>query len=292
METEVILFRKYLRRIGFTESSVKTYEYQFESFITVYPDAKRFGYKDIMLVLEEMSKQKPNVYYRISILATMKKYYDYLIDTGQREDHPCKKIMIKHSSNRGVLHQDLFSSSELELLMEREDRYPVLKMKNQAVISMLIYQGLTSSEIANMKVKHINLDEGKIFVKESSEIARRHLEMHPKQYRIFDRYINEFRDTLLKTETDKLIIGMRGNSITTGEVGYLVEQFKVLFPGRTLNPKMIRRSVISNWLNEKKFSLETVQLMAGHRWISTTARFKSKPMDEKRALINRFHPLG
>ncbi len=135
--------------------------------------------------------------------------------------------------------------------MNREERYPDLKMKNQAVISLLIYQGLSSGEIANMKVQHIHLDEGKIFVKESRDLMRRHLEMYPKQYRIFDRYINESRNSLLKTETDKLIIGVRGNPITTGEVGYLVDQFKILFPGCHLNPSTIRHSVISNWLNKK-----------------------------------------
>ncbi|HRE98597.1 MAG TPA: site-specific integrase, partial [Flavobacteriales bacterium] len=194
--------------------------------------------------------------------------------------------------DKSVIQQDLFSSTELELLMNREERYPDLKMKNQAVISLLIYQGLSSGEIANLKVQHIHLDEGKIFVKESRDLMRRHLEMHPKQYRIFDRYINESRKSLLKAETDKLIIGVRGNPITTGEVGYLVEQFKILFPGRNLNPSTIRQSVISNWLNEKKYPLEMVQLMAGHRWISTTQKYRHTSNDEKRILINRFHPLG
>ncbi|HRJ39351.1 MAG TPA: tyrosine-type recombinase/integrase [Flavobacteriales bacterium] len=292
MKQEELTFEKYLYRIGFTNQSVKSYLYQFENFITVYPDAARFSYKDIMVVLEEIAKQKPNTRYRIAILSVIKKYYDYLIEIGQRDDHPCKTIQIKFNRDKSVIQQDLFSSTELELLMNREERYPDLKMKNQAVISLLIYQGLSSGEIANLKVQHIHLDEGKIFVKESRDLMRRHLEMHPKQYRIFDRYINESRKSLLKAETDKLIIGVRGNPITTGEVGYLVEQFKILFPGRNLNPSTIRQSVISNWLNEKKYPLEMVQLMAGHRWISTTQKYRHTSNDEKRILINRFHPLG
>lgn len=266
--------------------------YQIVNFLTVHPNAENYKYSDIINALEDIAKHKQNVRYRISILACIKKYYDYLIEAGRRNDHPCRTINIKQQRNKSVIHNDLFSSRELELLMNREERFPHLKLKNQAVISLLIYQGLTSGEIANMKVQHINLEEGKIFVKESRDLMRRHLDMHPKQYKIFDEYIHKFRKELLKTETDALIIGVRGLPTSTGEVGYLVEQFRPLFPGRHLNPTSIRQSVIANWLNEKRFPLETVQLIAGHRWISSTAKYRHTSLDEKRILINRFHPMG
>lgn len=294
VQQEELTFKNYLYRVKFSEESVKSYLFQVDHFLSAHPNADNYEYKDIINVLEETGKYKPNPSYRIAILAAIKKYYDYLIEVGKRNDHPCRTIYIKNLSNsrRTVIHNDLFSSSELELLMNREERYQQMKHKNQVVISLLIYQGLVSSEVANMKVQHINLDEGKIFVKESRDLMRRHLEMHPKQYSIFNQYINKTRKELLKAESDVLVIGMRGTPITTGEVGYLVEQFKPFFSGRELNPGTIRQSVIANWLNEKKFPVEMVQLMAGHRWISSTARYKRTNDDEKRVLINRFHPMG
>jgi hypothetical protein len=44
----------------------------------------------------------------------------------------------------------------------------------------------------------------------------------------------------------------------------MIKTFKLLFPDRNLTAESIRQSVISNWLNEKRFSLEQVQLIAGH----------------------------
>jgi integrase/recombinase XerD len=76
------------------------------------------------------------------------------------------------------------------------------------------------------------------------------------------------------------------------DINYLVSTFKGLFPDRNLNPKTIRQSVIANWLNEKKLALEQVQLMAGHRWISSTDKYRCVPMDQERELMNKFHPLG
>lgn len=291
-EAQELTFEKYLYRMNHTEQSVKSYCYQVGNFLTANPGCENYLYKDILNVLEELAKQKPNVAYRIAILSAIKKYYDYLIEIGKRNDHPCRRIFIKSQRKKSVFHQDLFTSDELEFLMSREERYPNLKLKNQVIISLLIYQGLTSGEIANMKLQHINLEEGRIYVKESRDLTRRHLEMHPRQHWIFDNYINKSRVELLRGETDKLLVGKLGVPITTGEIGYLLEQFWSLYPDRKLNPSTVRQSVISNWLNEKKLLLENVQLMAGHRWISTTARYRQKPADERRVLINRFHPLG
>ena len=191
-----------------------------------------------------------------------------------------------------MIHSDLFTSAELELLMDRQERYPALRVRNQMIASILIYQGLQIGEVARLEVQHINLDTGKIYVKESRFGSRRHLEMHPKQYRIFESYINESRKALLKVETNQLIISTRGTPVGKDDIRYVVETFRSLFPDRNLNPELIRQSVISNWLNEKRFPLEQVQLMAGHKWISTTARYRQTPADEKRLIINRLHPLA
>lgn len=292
MNQQEITFERYLSSSGMSKGSIQTYLYQIRNFLIAYPEAPKFQYKDILNVLEEMASLKPNVTYRQAILASIKKYYDYLIQTGQREDHPCRRLNIRRNRNKKVIQQDLFTSEELELLMNRVERYPELKAKNLVVLSLLIYQGLTSGEISTMKVRHIDLEEGKIFVKESAKNARRKLEMHPKQYQIFDRYINQSRNQLLRTETDRLIIGKLGVPTTTGEICYLVEQFKPLFSDRNLNPSSIRQSVISNWINERKHPIELVQLMAGHKTLSTTMQYRITATDEKRVLINRFHPLG
>ncbi|MEO6882419.1 MAG: hypothetical protein ABI199_00190 [Bacteroidia bacterium] len=67
--------------------------------------------------------------------------------------------------------------------------------------------------------------------------------------------------------------------------------YKPLFPDRNLNTKTIRQSVIANWLNEKKIPLEQVQLLAGHRWTSSTERYKQNNLNEQRTLINKWFPL-
>lgn len=285
-------FEQYLIKRGYTKETVKTYSFQVTPYMEAYPELNGFTFKDVKESLSEFLKNIKNQNYKNTILCSIKKYYDYLMETGQRNDHPCRTMRFKAIRKKGVVHSDLFTSAELELLMERHERFPALRKRNQVIVSLLIYQGLQIQEIANLKVKHIHLDEGRIYVKESKSGSRRHLEMHPKQYKIFESYIHESRKDLMKTETEFLILGIRGLPITKDDVHYVIQTMKPYFPDRNLTPDAIRQSVISNWINEKRFPLEQVQLMAGHRWVSTTAKYRQTPQDEKRLIINRLHPLG
>jgi site-specific recombinase XerD len=289
---EAATFEEYLLKKGHTKQTVKSYLFSATPFIDMNPDLNSFTFKSVTQALNNHLKHHKNQNYKNAILAAIKKYYDYLMETGQRSNHPCRTLRFKAIRKKGMIHTDLFTFSELEMLLEREERFPALQKRNQVVVSLLIYQALQSQEIENLKVQHINLDEGRVYVKESKSGSRRHLELHPKQYKIFESYINESRKELLKIESDKLIVGSRGTAVSKDLVHYLVSTFKPLFPDRNLTPETIRQSVISNWINERRFPLEQVQLMAGHRWISTTERYRQTPADEKRLIINRLHPLA
>lgn len=63
-----------------------------------------------------------------------------------------------------------------------------------------------------------------------------------------------------------------------------------LFPFKHLNPTNIRKSVISYWLNSLKLPLEQVQLMSGHKWITSTEKYRYRNIDEERDMINRWFP--
>jgi len=94
-----------------------------------------------------------------------------------------------------------------------------------------------------------------------------------------------------KPQDSILFTHKAGTPVTVEDISYHTGVRKHLFPDRNLNPVTIRQSVISNWLNERKFPLEDVQLMAGHKWMSATERYKQINLDEQRELINKWHPL-
>lgn len=125
----------------------------------------------------------------------------------------------------------------------------------------------------------------------------RTLDLHKRQMLLIDKYLRETRKRLLKTRrdktpTDNLILNYRGKPANVEDVGFVIETMKPMFPAKNLNTKSIRDSVLANMMNEKHIPLEQVQMFAGHRWISSTARLKKKDTKYQQEILKKFHPLG
>ena len=157
--------------------TAESYLYSINHFLVTNPKAKRYTFQNIVSYMDEVSRKHSNIQYRVRILSAIKKYYDYLVMTGLRNDHPCKKLNIKNKQNPSIQVQDLFSIEELQLLLTRENRYQYLDSRNSVLLSLLIYQGLTSEELTELKIKDIDLDGGTIYIKASTNQNRRTFEL-------------------------------------------------------------------------------------------------------------------
>jgi integrase/recombinase XerD len=288
-------FEQYMQQHQYEELTIKTYARAVELFVKTESDSEPYKYQDILNYMNKKAIEYPTSDLKNVILASIKKYYDYLIEIGKRQNHPCRNLFLKSAGinkHSPVLLHELFSSKELELLLNREVRNKNLKIRNQVIASLFIYQGLTAGEVTRLKLSNIDLDKGTIFIKESRKNTRRILELVPRQFRMINSYIDGEREKMFHKEIDAFLVSQSGITMAKDDIHYLISTFKSLFPDRNLHPRTIRQSVIANWLNEKKLPLEQVQLMAGHRWISSTLRYRSNNTEEQREIINRFHPLG
>lgn len=274
-----------------TQQTTESYLYIINNFCLENTNAEKLTYSDIVRYINFLVQRGLSEQTRVTNLSAIKKYYDYLISIGERDDHPCRSISIR-SKKKDVQTQNLFSSEELELLFSRPNRYANLSNRNMAIISLLIYQGLSSDEIVRLNTTNVNLDSGIIFIKASKRYKARTLSLHRTQFSIFYEYINTVRDRLIRVPTKSLFLTKVGEPMSVDGIHAMIEPLKGLFPGRALSPLTIRQSVIANWLNERKLPLEDVQVMAGHRFPSATDRYKSINVEEKRKWVNQFHPLG
>ncbi|MGQ2985365.1 tyrosine-type recombinase/integrase [Flavobacterium sp.] len=273
--------------------TAKNYLYTINNFLKLHPKARRYKYQDLVNYMAGVREQYANAQTCNRVLAAIKRYYDYLVYTGQREENPCQTLTLKKSINQNIQLQDLFTSKELEALMHRENRYRHLDLRNKVIISLLIYQGLTSDELIRLEVGSVDLDSGTVYIKGSSKLNRRTLDLKANQIQLFYNYINEVRPEMLwmKNKTEKLLLNKLSNPISVDGINAMIEPLTVLYPDRPLNPRSIRMSVVSNWLNEKKLPLEDVQELAGHKWPSTTEKYFRVDSLEQRELINKFFPL-
>jgi len=224
------------------------------------------------------------------ILATIKQYYQYLIDTGQREDHPCASIRIRDRARQEIQLQDLLSKAELKLLLHRKERYEILTLRNQVVMSLLVYQALLSGEICRLKVQDVNTKAGTIYIQASGKTNERTLPLKAEQILLLHRYINEVRPKLIKAKTESLIITKKGTAEQGEGIHYLVTTFRKLVPNKHLTTVTIRQSVIALMLKAGT-DLRIVQTFAGHIKPSTTERYRVDHLEELRSAVEKYHPL-
>lgn len=274
----------------YTKQTRDSYLYTIQNYLALHPKAKSYEYQDVVDFMNELEQEYRDDYCS-RVLSSIKVYYNYLVETNQRNDHPCRNLSKRVPKRNKVQLQDLFSSDELENLLHRENRYKHIDSRNNVLISLFIYQGLASREVINLKLKDINLDEASITVRATSKTNKRVLMMHPKQTRYFMEYM-DVRSNLTNNIQETLIINKLGNPMTICGLRAVFSQFKLMYSGRKLCPTTIRQSVIANWLNEKGKSLEEAQELAGHRFISTTEQYLKQTNASNKALINRFHPLN
>src|ERR1017187_9613118 len=182
----IIQFEKYLIRMNYSKDTRKHYLNIIKKYVLTNQTANDYAYRDVLNYMDEIHRQGINKNTKQVKLTAIKKYYDYLIDAGIRDDHPCVTMNLKGTSKKGILFSDLFTMPELESLLEREERYEHLKAKNKVVLSLLIYQALLPNEIIALKLHHVDLESGTIYIKGGRVLTERKLEIHPTQYELID----------------------------------------------------------------------------------------------------------
>lgn len=273
-----------------TKATAKRYLRDIEIYQKAMPGHQFATYSEIMDYIGRLRKRYKNPQTLKTILHGIKKYYSWLVATGMRLDHPCRFLNLKDKKGKKIQLQDLFTVAELELLLNRKERYTGLKVRNQVILSLLIYQGITTGELVRLELKDLNTETGELYIRSSSKLNSRTLKLKPQQILPIYRYIHEIRPKLLRVATQNLIINKLGKAETGDQISYLVSTFKHLFPDRNLNPQTIRQSVLTNLLKAGN-DLRVVQVFAGHKYPSATEQYKQSNVEQLKKQIDKYHPL-
>ena len=270
-------------------STVKHYLWELNRFAKQIKPQKATQ-AEILSYIDSYRQAGRSAEYLKSILAGLKAYYFYLVETEKREDHPCRYVKLRDKSPKEIAFQDLFTLEELEKLLKRKERYPVMAMRNQLILGLLIYQGLTVQEICKLRPADMDLENGKVHVPATSRSLSRTLKLEPKQILPAHLYVERDRKILLgKNDCEQLVLTSRGSAEKGEGIHYLIESAKRRWERRKLSPQTIRMSVIARWLKEGK-NLRQVQYMAGHKKVTSTERYKQTDVKKLKALIDKFHP--
>jgi integrase/recombinase XerD len=276
----------------YTNATAKAYIREIEIYLLNFPKAETAVYKDVTAYIGSLRNRysKPQTLSRI--LSSIKVYYAFLCFTAKRKDNPAKAIYLRDKISRDIQLQDLFTAEELETLLNRKERFNALEYRNKVLVSLLIYQALHPRETASLTIDEINLEAGTVYIKATPKTNSRTLQLKPKQIMLFHQYITAIRPKLLKGKTaTKLLIGQRGEPVLREDITkHIKRSYKGLFAARNVNAQTIRQSVITNLLKHGH-DLSVVQQFAGHKYPSTTERYKQSNTEALKTAIQQYHPF-
>ncbi len=294
----MITYKEYLEQQNYSKTTIESYNNAKSRFIEWckrnHTTAELIDYKTILKYikyLQRKNRSKRTVKHQIGIT---KNYFKYLLSENCRSDNPIENINIK--GVKRIINYNLLEADELEDLYysyETEnikDKYHRLTAKrNKVITGLIVYQGLRTTDLGNLKMEHLQLSKGKIYVPSTRKSNAREMELKPWQIMEFINYQNEVRAVIQKrinNYTEQLFpINTRFSTIT-----YHINKRLKKYNNKVKDLKQIRASVITNWLGQ--YNLRKVQYLAGHRYISSTERYVQDDLENLHEIVNNFHPIS
>ena len=279
----------------YSATSIRSYENMIRRFrLSLGERADGAGYHDVLDYIGQLRSQGLHPKSLRNNLFAIKIYFDYLLETGKRNDHPCKYLNLKDQVNRQIAVESLYSREVLEELYEYyQAKNPENQRRDQIIISLLVYQALTVLEISQIRVEDVKLEAGTIYIRENVKNRGRTLDLKPQQILLMHTYLQKdwkgyWRRRPPRKRFDYFILSENGVQIWKSGINRMINRGRE--KGDRITPMKIRQSVIANLLKEGH-DLRVVQVFAGHRRTASTEAHKQTGLEELKAAIEKLHPL-
>jgi integrase/recombinase XerD len=266
-------FETYLHEQGFKPETVYQHRKYSSYFLAWLAEESlsfnQITYSEILDFADHLKKDNKGIGLINRVMLAVRYYFTYLGSQGQISYNPAAGISLK-GAVRNIPH-DLLEKAELEDLYNHYAIKDERTHRNKVIIGLLVYQALTREELETLRPEHLKLRDGKIHIPQTAKQNGRILSLQPLQHK-----------------SERLFTGRNDIENLQNTLLHLNHAL------RKINPKVkhavqIRQSVITEWLKEK--DLRTVQYMAGHRYVSSTERYKVSNLEDLKEALNKYHPL-
>ena len=221
------------------------------------------------------------------ILSGVRSFYRYLLLDGYIETDPTELL---ESPVLGQHLPEVLSTEEVDLLEQSIDLSKPEGQRNRAIIEMLFSCGLRVSELVNLKLSQLHLEEGFIRVlgKGSKE---RLVPISPRAIKELKLWFTDRVHLKIKCgEEDFVFLSKRGGHLTRTMILIMIKrQAEEAGLKKTISPHTLRHSFATALLKGGA-DLRAIQAMLGHESIGTTEIYTHIDTTTLREEILNHHP--
>ncbi len=221
------------------------------------------------------------------ILSGVRQFYRFLVIDGYLEVDPTELL---ESPKQPDHLPEVLSTAEVDLLEQAIDLSKWEGHRNRAIIEVLFSCGLRVSELTNLKLSNLYIEEQYIRVMGKGSKER----LVPISPRALDELSYWFSDrNVMKIkpgEEDYVFLNRRGHHLTRTMILIMIKRY-ALDAGikKTISPHTLRHSFATSLL-EGGADLRAIQAMLGHESIGTTEIYTHIDTSTLRQEILEHHP--
>jgi integrase/recombinase XerD len=223
------------------------------------------------------------------ILSGIKSFYHFLVYKNKLDNDPTELL---ESPKIGLYLPEVLTTDEIDAIVQCIDLSKPLGQRNKAIIETLYGSGLRVTELINLQLSRINIQEGYMLV-EGKGSKQRLVPLSPTSIQqienwLLDRNLMQIK----KGNEDFLFLNKRGAKLTRAMifeiVKVLTEQAGIR---KKVSPHTFRHSFATHLL-ENGANLRAIQQLLGHESITTTELYTHIDVKMLRNTILEFHPLN
>ena len=221
------------------------------------------------------------------ILSGIRSFYHYLILDDYLEADPSELL---ESPQVGLHLPEVLTIEEIDNLIESIDLSTKEGQRNRTILETLYSCGLRVSELCNLKISDLYLEEGFIKV-EGKGNKQRLIPISPRAIRELQLYfIDRNQFSIKKDYEDYVFISKRGTNISRIMVFHIIKTLaEAIGMKKTISPHTFRHSFATHLL-EGGANLRAIQCMLGHESIGTTEIYTHIDKSRLRSEIIEHHP--
>ena len=287
-------FIAYLKKErGYSDYTVKNYELDILDFLVycnnnklnIYK-IKYFDVKTYLVSLHEKKYKGTTISRKISSLRT---FYSFLYDNNLVDKNIFKNVVVPKKEKKLPKY---ITNEDVASIFDVPDISSPIGKRNRLILELLYGTGIRVSELCNIKVKDIDINEKTIRIigKGSKERIVFYGDICAE---ILELYLSDGRDLLLnKKNNEYLIIGAykKDKPLTTRSVELIINDIiEKAAINKKVTPHVLRHTFATHLLNEGCDILMVKELL-GHSSLDTTGIYTHVSNERLRKVYLDSHP--
>jgi len=222
-------------------------------------------------------------------LSSFRRFYRYLLRESALKEDPTAQIAMPKIGR--ALPKSL-SEEEVDSLLGAPVTRDPLGNRDRTMLEVLYATGLRVSELVNLKINQVNLNQGVLRIVGKGDRER----LIPLGDEAV-RWLNEFSqgarlEILLERQSDYLFPTRRGERMTRQAFWHIIKRYATKAGiNKDLSPHTLRHAFATHLLNHGA-DLRVVQMLLGHSDLSTTQIYTHVARERMKELHAMHHPRG